>query len=99
VGLLTYIDRGMLAAYCDAYGRWVDLTVELEGKEVTYKTDRGFVHLNPKVKMAERAKAEMLRLAREFGLTPSGRSSLKIEKADAEPSLADVLFEVVDGKR
>lgn len=93
-GLMTEIDRGALAAYCQAYGRWAQAERALARMaardELTsalmIKTSNGNAIQNPLVGIANKAKSDMVRYAAEFGMTPSARSRVEAkpphEKAD-----------------
>lgn len=80
--LLTNLDRAALAAYCQAYGRWSSAETALarmaERDAVTdgliVKTKSGNLIQNPLVGAANKAMADMVRYAAEFGLTPSART-------------------------
>lgn len=93
-GVLTYVDRGILAAYCQAYGRWVEAEVEIEKRGAVMETPSGYMQQSPWVSMANKSMEQMIRAARELGLTPASRSSIKVEKP--ELSMADILFAGVD---
>ncbi len=41
------------------------------------------------------ARGELMKWAREFGMTPSARTRIVVDTESAEPSLADLLFEAV----
>ncbi len=79
---MTNLDRGALAAYCQAYGRWGAAETALarmaerdavtDGPIIRSKT--GNAIQNPLVGAANKAMADMVRYAAEFGLTPSARS-------------------------
>jgi len=82
--LLTVVDLGPLAAYCQAFGRWMDaetLLAEMACAEV-HKESRGLVVngyasnpiQNPMLRIAERAAADMVKYAAEFGFTPRART-------------------------
>lgn len=81
-GILSELDRGALAAYAQAYGRWVAaeraLAVMAARDSVTaglvIRTQSGNAIQNPLVGTANKAMADMVRYAAEFGLTPSARS-------------------------
>jgi len=87
LGLLTSIDRAGLAAYCQAYGRWMiaERAVNEAASEdpifhgLLVITTHGNVIQNPMVGAANRAMADMMRYAVEFGLTPSSRSRVRAE--------------------
>ncbi len=82
LGILTHLDRGALAAYCQAYGRWsaaetalarmADRDAVTDGLIV--KTKSGNLIQNPMVGAANKAMADMVRYAAEFGMTPSART-------------------------
>lgn len=85
--LLSEIDRASLAAYAQAYGRWVQAEralarmAESDGvtKGLLVKTKNGNAIQNPLVGTANKAMADMMRYAAEFGMTPSARSRLSTD--------------------
>jgi len=89
LGLLTGIDRAALACYCQAYGRWVQAEraiAEMAKKDpltggLLIKTTNGNAIQNPLVGVANKAMADMVRYAVEFGMTPSARSRIETDKA------------------
>lgn len=94
VGCLSGIDRGMLAAYCQAYGRWEQaeraLAQAAENDPATYglviETSNGNKMQNPLVGAANVAMAAVIKCAVEFGMSPSARSRIHAqapEEADA----------------
>ena len=96
-GLLTALDRGALAAYAQAYGRWVAAETALarmaardavtEG--LIIRTKAGNAIQNPLVGAANKAMADMVRYAAEFGLTPSARTRVSATSAsDADDPFA-----------
>jgi len=98
-GTLSEIDRGALAAYCSSYGRWIQAERTLarlaETDKATggllIKTSNGNAIQNPLVGIANKAAADMVRYAAEFGMTPSARSRIKAEGAPNEDE-ADQFF-------
>lgn len=93
LGIMTELDRGALAAYCQAYGRWVTaetaLTRMAEKDVVTegliIRTKAGNAIQNPLVGAANKAMADMVRYAAEFGLTPSARTRVAgVDPADGD---------------
>lgn len=97
-GLLRGVDRSLLAAYCDAYGTWVEMVIDLKREDPVNVTDKNFMQANPKIKIANQAKADMLRLAKEFGMTPSARGRIVADDSGKtnEQQLADILFAAVN---
>ncbi len=93
IGLLSEVDRAALAAYAQAYGRWVQaeraIAKMAEKDQLTgglmIKTSNGNAIQNPLVGTANKAASDMMRYAAEFGMTPSARSRIETEgeqKAD-----------------
>jgi P27 family predicted phage terminase small subunit len=82
-GLLSLVDRSALAAYCQAYGRWVQAEAALqkmknEANGLVVKTKSGNIIQNPLVGVANKAMADVVRYAAEFGMTPSARSRIEV---------------------
>lgn len=83
--LMTQLDRASLAAYCQAYGRWVQAERALAAmaekdlltRALMIKTSGGNAIQNPLVGIANKAQADMVRYAAEFGMTPSARTRLQ----------------------
>lgn len=89
IGILSGLDRGALAAYCQAYGRWAQaeralakMTNQADG--LIIKTTSGNMIQNPLVGVANKAMSDMVRYAAEFGMTPSARSRVHAEDDDRE---------------
>ena len=97
LGILTDLDRGALAAYCQAYGRWSAAETALARMAardtvtdgLIVKTRSGNLIQNPLVGAANKAMADMVRYAAEFGLTPSARTRVAgMSAAEPNPFLA-----------
>lgn len=95
-GLLTGVDRGALAAYCQAYSRWADAERRARGLGAVIQTMQGNLVQNPWISIANRAMELMLKAAAEFGMTPSARSRVTAQVPERETSLAEALFEAVN---
>ena len=93
LGTLCEIDRAALAAYCQAYGRWLKaeraIAVMADRDQLTsglmIKTTNGNPIQNPLVGIANRAMVDMVRYAAEFGMTPSARSRIAKDPFDQGP--------------
>lgn len=92
LGLLTKVDRGPFAAYCQAYGIWCEaeraLKKSASGKDahaggLILETTNGNRIQNPLVGIARRAKFDMVKYATEFGLTPSSRAQVAADAPEA----------------
>lgn len=103
VGLLTRVDRGALAAYCQSWGRWVEAERKLQETPPLFKTPAGYVQISPWLTIANKERELMARYMAELGLTPSSRSRLAVQMVPGpkpweygnevtnEPSAADLL--------
>jgi len=95
-GVYANVDQTMLAAYCMTYGRWrlaEDVASRLAAQDsashgMLLKTQSGNVVQNPAVGIANVARRDMLRLAAEFGLTPSARVALDGAQPNADDAVA-----------
>jgi len=77
--LLTLADRAALAAYCTAYGRWVEAEKQVQKYGTIVKSPhKGFPMKSPYLTVADQALESMRKLMVEFGLTPSSRSRIKV---------------------
>lgn len=101
-GVMTMVDRAILALYCQAYGRWViaeDRIAELEAQE----PDSGMVQLTPNkmetqgvwLQIANRAMEQTKKYAGELGMTPAARTKIHAQSTEAKKSLVEELFEGV----
>lgn len=92
IGLLTGIDRGTLAAYCQAYGRWMQaerLITETAKRNpstggLIVTTKAGNFIQSPLIGIANKAMADMVRYAADFGMSPSARSRIQAEAPQEE---------------
>jgi len=96
-GLLTNVDRDALATYCEFWADWVDARshIDVPGGKV-FITEKGYQQQSPWVGMANKAAANMLRIAAEFGLTPASRARLAVAPPKTEE---DEIEEKVFGKK
>jgi P27 family predicted phage terminase small subunit len=93
LGIVAQIDRGTLARYCRLTTRWREMeafiqehgtTCELYGMDKEGQTFLAQLKLYPQVRVAQALAAELLRIENHFGLTPSARTALQVEKAPHE---------------
>ncbi len=92
-GLLTEVDRGVLAALCQAYGRWVKAERAVSEKGLTSYNASGTTTVSPHVRIARQAMEDYRRMAVEFGLTPSSRSRVTAAEGPEQLTLAEILFQ------
>jgi P27 family predicted phage terminase small subunit len=85
LNLMTRLDRGALAGYCQAYGRWVDAERALARMAAADPLTNGLVVTtiqgnriqNPLVGAANKAMHDVVKYSSEFGMTPSSRTRLQ----------------------
>ena len=68
LNLLTIVDRAALAAYCQAWGRWVEAEANIQRFGAVIKTPKGLPLVNPYLRIAERAIDQMRKFLVEFGM-------------------------------
>lgn len=85
-GLLTPLDHAALAAYCQAHSLWVtaqDAIAKMSEMDpvtgaLLIKTSNGNAIQNPLIGIANRAKADAVRYAAEFFMTPDSRGRVAV---------------------
>jgi P27 family predicted phage terminase small subunit len=86
LGLLTGLDRAMLAAYCHAHALWVQAVASIERYGTMVKSPNGYPMQSPYVAVANKQVDIMVRIASEFGMTPSSRTRIRVgEKTPEDP--------------
>lgn len=79
-GLLTHADRALLAAYCQSYSSWVQLSKELEEHGRTIVTPNGLVQTSPLVTQCRQEREAMAKFASHFGFSPATRTRIEAPK-------------------
>jgi P27 family predicted phage terminase small subunit len=85
LGLLSDGDRAHLAAYCEAWDRWVKACLILEKNGYTFTTPNGYLQQRPEVSIAAKAKEELKHFGDRFGLNPAARSRMETDAPPATP--------------
>jgi P27 family predicted phage terminase small subunit len=78
MGVLSVTDRAALAAYCQAWARWVEAEEHLQKGPPLVKTPSGYVQQSPWLTVANKQLELMARYMAELGLTPSARARLRL---------------------
>jgi P27 family predicted phage terminase small subunit len=96
MGVLTVCDRAALAAYCQAWARWVEAEEKLAETPVLLKTPSGYVQQSPWLAIANKQMELMGRYMAELGLTPASRRRVAVrdgaEGADGKPDKLEIVF-------
>lgn len=104
LGLLTFVDLAVFAAYCQAYSRWRQaeralsehgLVMEIGGKEDEEgKRTGAYLQQRPEVSIAQKYHQLMVAAGAKLGLDPSSRSRISVP----EPKAEDPFDEFLRGK-
>jgi P27 family predicted phage terminase small subunit len=99
MGVLSVVDRGALAAYCQAWGRWVEAEEKLKATPPMVRTPNGHVQQSPWMSVANKQLELMGRYMAELGLTPAARSRIvAFREAEAQqPMTINVVYAWPDG--
>ena len=95
LGVLTELDMASFAAYCQAYAIYKEAEEFITQHGSIVKTPSGYWQQVPQVAQAQTYSKIMLRLAEQFGLTPSARSRIIAGGGDSAP--ADEMEELLGG--
>ncbi len=86
LGILFDVDRGPFSAYCQAYSRWRRAEEQLKELSrdnallgLVQVTKTGHVIQHALVGISNKAAADFVKYAVEFGLTPSARARIAID--------------------
>lgn len=96
-GLLTEGDIAAFGAYCAAFSHWYHAEKDLQAKisenggRMTFETDKGYQQQIPEVSIATNARLNMIKIAREFGLTPSSRANISAVDKNEESSIMEFI--------
>jgi len=103
MGVLTLADRAALAAYCQAYGRWVEAEQKLAETPTLLKTPSGYAQQSPWLSIANKQLELMARFMGELGLTPVARRRVEMDTAAGTEPVTKIEFVTVytdeNGKR
>lgn len=98
MGVLSTADRAALAAYCQAWSRWVEAEEKLKETPPLLKTPSGYVQQSPWLSIANKQLEIMGRYMAELGLTPASRTRVANRNGqDENTAVFRVLFEGRDG--
>jgi len=98
-GLLTEVDGVALGMMCEALAVYHQAKEAMGDEGLIVVSDKGNSYQHPALGIMNSARTDVLRWAREFGMTPAARSRISVAGDGAgEMSLADMLFQAVGGQ-
>lgn len=90
--VLTEADRTALGNYCTAFDRMCRAEKQINREGMTLENPTtGAVHAHPLLNVAKEARAQALRYAVEFGLTPASRGKMEAPAAASKEPESDPL--------
>jgi len=84
MGVLYESDGDSLAAYCEAVSRHAAASKMVQAEGILVEGRNGLLVKNPAVQVARDAEATIKSFAQEFGLTPSARTRIKVDRTDGD---------------
>lgn len=103
-GLLNAGDLAAFGAYCAAYSGWYKAEKNLQAKLsenggcLTFETDKGYQQQIPQIGIVNQSRINMVKIAREFGLTPSARAGIPSTQPDeCENSIMEFIKNTKNG--
>lgn len=94
LGLISKLDRALLAAYCVAWAEMVAVEIKIDALNADDRdgmpgwiltTSTGYQQMSALMLIRNRACQRMLRLAAEFGMSPSTRTRVTASKNTSKP--------------
>lgn len=77
-GLLSLIDGDVLALHCDSLAKYAEVTAKLKSiEDALDETPQGYVVQSTLFTVRSKLHEQLVKTAREFGMTPAARSGIK----------------------
>ena len=86
LGILTEVDMAAFAGYCITYSRWKDSEEFITKHGMIFKTQGGQLAQVPQITISQNYLKIMIKLCEQFGMTPSSRSRIVADNAQADTS-------------
>jgi P27 family predicted phage terminase small subunit len=90
--ILGVIDAHALASYCENFVQWWRALKEVKKKGMVGIDPKGFIRINPYLKITDSFFEKMKNFWEQFGMTPSARSKLRAQPNDSSSDEEDDLF-------
>jgi P27 family predicted phage terminase small subunit len=85
MGILCKVDRDALVLYAMTFSRWRRAEADLDRAGVTIVDKYGRARANPSATVAKDARATLIKLMNEFGLTPGARAGMRLPPTAGDP--------------
>ena len=80
LGILSTLDRAVLAGYCQSYGRWVEAERKLKETPAILKMPSGYIQQNPWLTISNKQLELMHKYMSELGLSPVSRTRVDVRR-------------------
>ena len=90
-GILTVSDRDALERYCHTTEMWHECRESIKANGLSSATAAGGSKGNPEVAALRGFSADLLAIEREFGMTPSARSGMVVNREEEADPLDEFL--------
>ena len=84
VGLITRLDRAVVAGYCMAYSRWMACERMLKTTGLIVKSPNGYPMYSPYLAASNKALDQVRQMSEQIGLSGSSRSRIKAGDAASD---------------
>ncbi|MEG2198100.1 MAG: phage terminase small subunit P27 family [Cellulosilyticaceae bacterium] len=98
LGVLTEVDMAAFAGYCQAYARWKEAEEFITKHGTIVKTPSGYWQQVPQVSIAQTYLKIMNKFCEQFGLTPSSRTRINVNKVVEEEDPMELML-MMGGKK
>ena len=85
LGMISHLDRAVLAAYCQAYGRWAEAERKLKETPMLLKLPSGIIQQSPWLAIANKQLELMSKFMSELGLSPVSRTRVEVKPLGPKP--------------
>ena len=79
LGIVTNLDRSVLAGYCQAYGRWVEAEKKLKETPLLIKLPSGYIQQSPWLAISNEQLEWMYKYMTDVGLSPVSRTRVEMK--------------------
>lgn len=91
-GLLTKLDRAVVAGYCVAWARWLECEKMVEERGMILRSPNGIPIYSPYLSASNRAMEQLRQYAEQMGLSGSARSRIKAIETPASLDPAEAFL-------
>lgn len=83
---MALVYKGVFAAYCQAWGRWVEAETKLQDVGMVVMSPTGILKPSPYLSIANKASEQMMKAAGELGITPTTQA--RVSKVNAPATVS-----------